>query len=106
MNKITVIYTIPLPSVLLDIICSFNFYTLEQCINSTKQKYKNVIDIVKETVYYSNSYPNTLFSASTIRIHNLLLFVHICNHCGNYLTIMPYSCRCKLRFNGVHHFIQ
>jgi len=105
MNRILVIYTIPLPNNILDVICSFNFYTLEQCINSTKQKYKNVIDNIKETIYDSNSYP-TLFSATIIRIHDLLLFVHICNHCGNYLMIMPYSCRCKLRFNGVHHFIQ
>ena len=106
MNKITVIYTIPLPCDILDIICSFNFYSLEQCINKTKEKYKNVIDDVKVSVYESNSYLPTIFSATTIRNHNLILFIHICNHCGNYLMFMPYSCRCKLRFNGVHHVIQ
>lgn len=101
MNKSIIIYNIPLPSDVVDIICSFNFYTLQQCIDRTKQKYKNVIENIKVTLYESNYYPS-IFSATTIRIHSIIFFIHICNHCGNYLMRMPYSCRCKLSFNGVH----
>jgi hypothetical protein len=50
MNKSIIIYKIQLPNDVLDMICSFNFYSLDQCIDRTKQKYKNVIDCVKVTM--------------------------------------------------------
>jgi hypothetical protein len=100
------IYKLKLPKDVLDIICSFNFYSFEQCIDRVKQKYKHVMDYIKVTVYESNYYPTTIFYATIIRIESMLLFIHICKHCGNYLISMPYSCRCKLSFNGVYHVIQ
>jgi predicted methyltransferase len=45
--KSVAVYNLKLPKDVIDIICSFNFYTLSECIEITKQNRTNVVKELK-----------------------------------------------------------
>jgi hypothetical protein len=101
MNIITVIYQLQLPSDSLDLICSFLFYTLNECIERYKQKNKkmlnditqietNYVDIPSRTKKY---YMNILYP---LREHKVI-HTYLCGVCGNFINIFrinSFGCKC------------
>jgi hypothetical protein len=92
MHMSKLLYQISLPKDIMNLICSFLFYTVEQSIEYHKEKYYDVIrDIsrIKINYVFSQGYMNRLQCIVNI-IHmnnaNPIWFrIRICNECRQYI---------------------
>ena len=92
MHKSNLLYQISLSKDIIDIVCSFLFYTVEQSIEYHKQKYYDVIyDIprTKITYTFSQGYLNRLQCVvNMIHMNNanpIWFRIRICNECRQYI---------------------
>jgi len=92
MHKSNLLYQITLPHDIMNIVCSFLFYTVEQSIEYHKEKYYDVIrDIprIKITYVFSQGYMNRLQCNITIvhmnNSHPIWFRIRICNECRQYI---------------------
>jgi len=92
MHKSNLLYQISLPTDIINTICSFLFYTVDQSIQHHKQNYKNVVDDIRRTKItytFSQGYMNRPQCIITIIHMNnadpIWLRICICNDCRQYI---------------------
>lgn len=87
MNKSTPLFQLALPRDIIHYICSFNFYSLEECIQTVKNNKKYFLQKIKELKlnYIIYTYPQ---SNVTVIYNNKNQFqLNMCNTCHNYIII-------------------
>ena len=107
--KSVAVYNLKLPKDVLEIICSFNFYTLNECIKNVKNKYKNVIkeiNYIERFQYYGiQCYTGiyyhiqiSMMSTQSKSVEDLYkeLNLCICIYCNEFIknTNTRYLCQC------------
>jgi|UniRef100_A0A6C0B7K8 hypothetical protein len=103
MEKALIIHKMPLPQELVDYICSFGFYTLEQCIEQNKKKHKKVLKDIKDDVRINNVplyTPNgtimyCIYIEFPIR-QRKVIYANLCGDCNNFIHLKrkSFGCRC------------
>jgi len=106
--KNVIIYQLPIPTEIIDNICSFIYYRVEETISRNKTKYNRVIcdlfytfRIERGVHYYDWNYSfNQCYS--TVFIYNVQcnfdIQIYMCCKCGNY-THPTRKCKCmKLKY--------
>ena len=87
MNKSTPLFQISLPRDLIDYICSFNFYSLEQCIQTVKKNKKKISNYIKSLMVENTQY----YNYNTIVLHDenyiIKTQLHICRLCHNNIVV-------------------
>ena len=108
--KSVIVYQLPLPSEVIDDVCSFLYYRVEETLARNKEKYNKVLCDLFYTVrierglnYYDWNYSYNKFY-TTIFIYNVQckfdIQIYICFKCGNY-THPTRRCKCKiLKYNA------
>ena len=83
------------PSDIAHYICSFGFYTLEECIEKNKKKNKRVISMIKKIMINRIvSHISNVSICIVLPITHQLIIANICCSCGNYLNQPTYGCSC------------
>lgn len=108
MNKSIALKQLQIPPDITDYICSFLFYTIDESIQHTKQKFTSVVNDLFYTVRIDKPYISGLFHShlhiySTMFIYNVQstfdIQFYICNPCGNYIQPTK-KCNCTiLKYN-------
>jgi hypothetical protein len=103
MEKVLILHKIQLPQEILDYICSFGFYTLEQCIEQNKIKHKKVLRDIKDDVRINNV-PLLRPCGSTIYCVYIefpirdrkVIYANLCGECNNFIHLQrkSFGCRC------------
>ena len=99
------LYNLKIPKDVIDIICSFNFYTLQECIEITKNKYKKVVNelnYIERFQYYGYQICSGIYYHIQIRVSTYdeadihsVLNICICIKCKEFIKNMPTSkCKC------------
>ncbi len=86
MNQSIAVHNLNLPKDLIDLICSFNFYSLSDCIEMTSQQKRKLcsyIETIKYTVMY---FPGSTTMLTYNKYNNLQYQYNICNVCHNYIV--------------------
>ena len=100
MNKSILLHQLILPKDLINYICNFVFYTLDECIEKNRKHYNRIFREIKEIkiTKISKWLPN--ISWKLINIYyilprsNQLIISSLCHTCGNYINSHKYSCKC------------
>ena len=96
MNKSLVMYQLPLNHDVINHICSFIFYTQNQCILRNIANYNRIINDIKQIIrvgsFQSAEFPCAFIYYYHPRINNLIKNVIVCNWCGNYITNENCTC--------------
>ncbi len=103
MEKIIVINNLSLPQELINYICSFGFYTLEQCIEKNKKKHLKLLNDIKHDVRISNvplyrrdgSIMYCIYMEFPIR-ERKVIYANLCGECNNFIHLKrkSFGCRC------------
>lgn len=106
--KSSVVMYLPFPKDIIDIICRFTFYTLSECIEIIKNKYKNVVkelNYVERFQYYGFQYHTGIYYQIQINmvttqanvVENLYkeINIGICIKCGKFIKNTHTNCLCK-----------
>jgi hypothetical protein len=100
--KSVIVYQLPLPTEVIDNVCRFIYYKIEETVDRNKTKYNRVIcDLfytirMDRKIHYRWNYSLNKFYA-TIIIYNVQcnfdIQIYICCKCGNY-THPTQKCKC------------
>ena len=92
-----------LPQEVVDYICSFGFYTLEQCIEKNKKKQKKLLHDIKHGIRINNVplYKSTgsvmycVYIEFPIR-ERKVIYANLCGDCNNFIHLKrkSFGCRC------------
>jgi hypothetical protein len=103
MNKSVVVHQLQLPQDAIEHICRFIFYTVEECIEKNKNKFKKVLLDVKNDVriehvpfYSGNNVMYFMTFQFPIR-HHKVIYTNLCGTCGNFIILRncnSFRCRC------------
>lgn len=109
MEKYYFVHRLKFPTDIIDSICSFVFYTFQQCIDRNKKKYRNLFSDIQEIettylkLYYNNSngpfmyYMNILYP---LREHKAV-HMNLCGQCNNFMNIFKssrwFGCKCHIK---------
>ena len=103
MEKIKVVNKLLLPQEIIDYICSFGFYTLEQCIEQNKQIHKDVLRDIKDDVRINNvplytptgSIMYCIYIEFPLR-ERKVIYANLCGDCNNFIHLRrkSFGCRC------------
>jgi hypothetical protein len=103
MEKSIAVYQLKLPQEVINYICSFGFYTLEQCIEQNKKKHKKVLKDIKDDVRINNVplyTPNgtimyCIYIEFPIR-QRKVIYANLCGDCNNFIHLKrkSFGCRC------------
>ena len=92
MNKSIILHQL-FPSDIADYICSFGFYTLDECIEKNKKKNNRVISMIKKIMFDRMISRTTIVSIwIVLPITHQLIIANICYTCGNYANSHECSC--------------
>jgi hypothetical protein len=103
MEKVLMIQKMQLPQEVVDYICSFGFYTLEQCIEKNKKKQKSLLHDIKYGIRINNVplYKSTgsvmycVYIEFPIR-ERKVIYANLCGDCNNFIHLKrkSFGCRC------------
>jgi hypothetical protein len=92
MHKTILLHKLSLPNDIVNIICSFLFYNVEQSMEYHKKKYQKAIDDIRRTKItyaFSQGYMNRLeCQVNVIHMNNsnpIWFRIRICNDCRQYI---------------------
>jgi hypothetical protein len=87
MNKSTLLFQLALPLDIINYICSFNFYSLEECIQTVKNNKKKISNYIKTLMVENTQY----YNYNTIILHDenyiIKTQLHICRWCHNNIVV-------------------
>ena len=103
-DKCYLIHRLKLPTDILDCICSFVFYTRQQCIERNKKKCKKLFKDIQEIeishiqMYYRRgaSFMYFMIIQYPLREHKAV-YTYLCNDCGNFIHLSKprwFGCIC------------
>ena len=108
MERSHLVHMLKFPADTIDCICSFLFYTFQQCIERNKQKYKNLFSDIQQIettylkIYYRINGPfmYTMNILYPLREHKAV-HTMLCGQCNNFINICrPTDCfGCKCNYN-------
>jgi hypothetical protein len=103
MEKLLTVHKMQLPQEIIDYICSFGFYTLEQCIEQNKIKHKKVLKDIKYDVRINNvplyttsgSVIYCVYMEFPVREHKVI-YANLCGKCNDFIHLKrkSFGCRC------------
>ena len=103
MEKVLIIHKMPLPQEVTHYICSFAFYTLEQCIKQNKKKQINLLHDIKDGIRINNvplytptgSIMYCIYIEFPIR-ERKVIYTNLCGDCNNFIHLKrkSFGCRC------------
>jgi hypothetical protein len=103
MEKVLIIHKIQLPQEVIHYICSYSFYTLEQCIEQNKKKHTKVLKDIKDDVRINNvplytlkgSIMYCIYIEFPVREHKVI-YANLCGRCNNFIHLKrkSFGCRC------------
>ena len=103
MEKSITVYQLKLPKDVSNYICSFVFYTLEQCIEQNKKIHKKVLRDIKDDVRINNvplytptgSVMYCVYMEFPIR-ERKVIYANLCGDCNNFIHLKrnSFGCRC------------
>jgi hypothetical protein len=101
--KNVIVYHLPIPSEIVDHVCSFIYYRVDETIARNKIKYNRVICDLFYTVRLEREFYFYGCIYTTLFIYNVQcrfdIQIYICCKCGNYAR-PTYKCKCtKLKCN-------
>ena len=103
MEKVLMIHNMNLPQEVIDYICSFGFYTFDQCIQQNKNIFKKVLRDIKEDVRINNV---PLYTSTGYEIYYIymqfpirqrkVIYANLCGKCHDFIHLKrkSYGCRC------------
>jgi hypothetical protein len=102
MEKIMIIHKMNIPKEVIDYICSFVFYTLEQCIEQNKKKQKKLLKDIKEDVRINNvplytssgSVMYCVYMEFPLR-ERKVIYANLCGNCNDFIHLKRKSFGCK-----------
>ena len=107
--KSVIVYQLPLPTEVIDHVCSFMYYSVEETISRNKKKYNRAVCDLFYTVriergsnYYNWNYSlNQMYT--TLIIYNVQstffdIRFYICCNCGNYVHPIKLCTCTKLKY--------
>ena len=102
MEKSFIVYHLALPQEMIDHICSFVFYTIEESRKRNREMYSTVVyeykHIRREQMISFR--PNIVSFYYILPIHNQLIVSVICYTCGNYVKPTHHYkkivCQCRI----------
>jgi len=94
-----------LPHEVIHYICSFGFYTLEQCIEKNKKKHIKLLHDIKHGVRINNiplytatgSVMYCIYIEFPIREHKVI-YANLCGECNNFIHLKRKSFCCSCLF--------
>ena len=100
--KSVIVYQLPIPTDVMDNLCSFIYYKVEETIARNKIKYNAIVCDLFYTVRIDRGFPyyywNYSYNYATIFIYNIQsrfdVQFYICCKCGNY-TAPNRRCTCN-----------
>jgi len=105
MKKVLMILKMNLPQEVIHYICSFGFYTLEQCIEKNKKKQINLLDDIKYGVRINNVplYTSTGSVMYCVYIEfpvreRKVIYANLCGDCNDFIHLKRKSFGCKCLF--------
>ena len=108
MEKPYLVHRLNLPKDIVDSICSFVFYTFQQCIERNKKKYKTLFNDIQEIeftylkLYYNKTGPFMYFIniLYPLREHKAV-HTNLCGQCNNFINIFKssryFGCKCHIK---------
>jgi|LauGreDrversion4_2_1035121.scaffolds.fasta_scaffold11636_2 hypothetical protein len=105
MEKSIALYQLKLPQEVIEYICSFGFYTLEQCIEQNKQNQKKLLKDIKEGVRINNVPLYTLTGSILYCVYiqyplreRKVIYANLCGNCNDFIHLKRVSFGCKCLF--------
>jgi len=109
MEKSHLVYRLKFPTDIIDSICSFVFYTFQQCIERNKKKCRSLFNDIQEIeftylkLYYKNSTGPFMYNMNILyplREHKALN-TNLCGQCNNFINIFKssrcFGCKCHTK---------
>jgi len=102
MNKSIILQQLILPNELINYICSFVFYTLDECIEKNRKQYSRICCELKQIkiTNISTWLPTIPWKFNIITIYYILprsrqlIISNLCHRCGNYIISSNFACKC------------